>query len=220
MALTSSDAFTYASCGSLDENSAAIYDETLRGYYDNIKVTSGWLSETIDRVKKSHDIFMKSRMWEFGKSLSSNEGRYVGRFEIGYLGDLPYQQQAIGMMRDIIMANPMMMELYEQGRVAGYDRLFNDLNSGIGRDNFFYNKVMDGYLHKDKEDKLTHTVYRNNRDSYTHYNTRERFGALKTWRASNQHISKGNDPSSIVNNKIRSVEEGLKFLEELNKPKE
>lgn len=213
--LSSAQAFGYAASGSMNEQVAAIYDKQFNNYYDNINPNlGGWLGDAVKTVKESHDLFMRSRLWELGNKLKGNDGMYVGRYEIGYLGGLTYQQSAEGYMRDIIMANPTMMNLYEAGRVEGYDRELHALNNGVGRDNFFFNKVNNGYLTKE-EGTLKHTRFLSTRDNMTSYSTRERHDSHRTWRASDIHIQNGYDPSSITGNKLLSVEAGLEVLKNL-----
>lgn len=214
--ITSSQAFVYAASGSMNEHVANIYNQQFNSYYNNLGTNlTGWLGETIQTVKNEHDYFMRSRMWELGTKLRGNEGMFVGRYEIGYLGDVIYQQAAEGFMRDIIMANPIMMELYQQGRVSGYDGDINRLNCGIGRDNYYYNKVQNGYLNNDNG-VYKHTTFKTTRDNMTSYSVRERHNAHRTWRASNIHIENGYDPSSIEGEKLYTVEQGLERLKKLN----
>lgn len=213
-------AFTFGVCGSMSPQLANQFDNQMNDFFKSQGHLSGWLGEKLQQVKESHNHFMKSHMWEFSRLNDMKEGQFVGRFEIGYLSEVQYQQQATGFMRDIIMANPNMGRLYDEGRVSGYDSEFK-LDMGIARDNYYYNKVQDGRVRLDEERgdiSLTHFI--SSRDSFLRYTTKQRKDAYRTWRASDIHIGRGLDPSNILGGDILSVEDGLKFLEERNKPKE
>lgn len=216
--MNATSAFTRACSGSLTDESAGVFDQFMSGFYDRYQNLTGWLSNTLDVVKETHQNFMESRMWEFSNRINGKEGMYVGRFDIGYLSEVQYQQQATGFMRDYIMANPLLMELYEKDRVSGYDGEFGDLCTGVGRENYYYNKSMDGKVHYDEEGKsLTRTVFNSTRDSLTRLSFKERADIQRTWRATNIHIANNLfDPTSIENKNILSLEEvqALKEKEE------
>lgn len=216
--MNATSAFTRACSGSLTDESAGVFDQFMSGFYDRYQNLTGWLSNTLDVVKETHQNFMESRMWEFSNRINGKEGMYVGRFDIGYLSEVQYQQQATGFMRDYIMANPLLMGLYEEDRVSGYDGEFGDLCTGVGRENYYYNKSMDGKVHYDEEGKsLTRTVFNSTRDSLTRLSFKERADIQRTWRATNIHIANNLfDPTSIENKNILSLEEvqALKEKEE------
>lgn len=218
--MSSSAAFGYAASGSMNEQVASIYNQQMQNYYNSFGNATGWLGETIEKVRSEHDYFMRSRLWEFGKKLKNGEGTFVGRYEIGYLSGLDSQRDAVGLMRDVIMANPMMGELYKEGRVSGYAGDLSNLNFGIGRENRLFNRINNGYLDH-TEEGTKHTQFLSTRNKMTSLSAKERHDAHRTWRATNVHIEQGYDPSiSIIGDmegKILTVEEGLKMLEELNK---
>lgn len=216
--INATSAFTRAASGSMTDASAGVFDQFMNNFYSRYDNLSGWLGDTLTSVKEAHNNFMNSRMWEFSNRLNASDGKYVGRFEIGYLSDVQYQQQATGFMRDYIMANPMMMALYEQDQISGYEGDFSDLNTGCGRGNYFYDKAMDGKNHFDKETHtLTRTHFSNSRDNLTHLTFSERVDIHRTWQASNIHIAKNLfDPSSTMGGNILSLEE----VAELKKEKE
>lgn len=202
-------AFMRASSGSMTDNSAAVFNDYMTSMYQKYDNLTGWLGETLNTVKDAHNSFMNSRMWEFSNRVKGKDGQYVGRFEIGYLSDIGYQQQAVGFMRDYMMANPLAMELYQQDRISGFDGDFHPACSGIGRDNYFYNRSVDGKVMYDKEEQtLNRTVYNSSRDNLTHLSFSERVDIHRTWQATNLHLAKNLfDPTSILNEKILSVEE-------------
>lgn len=202
-------AFMRGSSGSLTERSAAVFDQHMSGLYQKYEGLTGWLGETLNTVKEAHNHFMNSRMWEFGNRLNGKDGTYVGRFEIGYLSEAKYQQQATGFMRDYIMANPMAMELFLDERISGYDGDFSEACTGIGRDNYFYNRAMDGKVVFDEEaETLTRSSFTSSRDSMSQLSFRERADIQRTWQATNIHLLKNLfDPTSIAGGNILSVEE-------------
>lgn len=202
-------AFMRATSGSMTDASANVFNQHMSSLYDKYQNLTGWLGNALTNVKEQHENFMNSRMWEYSSRMKGKDGQYVGRFEIGYLSEAKYQQQATGFMRDYIMANPLLMELYEQERVSGYDGDFSDYNTGIGRDNYFYNRSMDGRVNFDKEENtLIRTVYNSSRDSLTHLSFSERVDIHRTWKATNLHIAKNLfDPTNITGGDILSLEE-------------
>lgn len=207
--MNATSAFSRACSGSLTEASAGAFNNFMTGFYEKYDNLSGWLGETLNSVKEAHTNFMNSRMWEFSNRINGKDGQYVGRFEIGYLSEVQYQQQATGFMRDYIMANPALMGLYLEDRVSGYDGDFNALCNGIGRDNYFYNKALDGRVMFDKEEHtLNRTQYTSSRDQLTHLTFSERVDIHRTWQATNLHIAKNLfDPTSVTGGHILSEEE-------------
>lgn len=202
-------AFVRGSSGSMTDSSANALNSYMTSLYQKYDNLTGWLGETLESVKDAHKNFMNSRMWEFSNRINGKDGQYVGRFEIGYLSEVQYQQQATGFMRDYIMANPVLMELYQGDQVSGYGGDFHDLCTGLGRENYFYNRSVDGKLmYDDEEQTLTRTVFNSSRDTLTHLTFSERVDIHRTWQATNLHIAKNLfDPTSIENGNILSVEE-------------
>lgn len=207
--INATSAFTRACSGSMTDASAGVYNTFMSNFYSKYENLTGWLSDTLDTVKEAHTNFMNSRMWEFGNRINGKDGQYVGRFEIGYLSEVEYQQQATGFMRDYIMANPAMMSLYQEERISGYGGDFSDLCTGIGRDNYYFNKAMDGKVHFDKEaNTLIRTNYSNSRDNLSHLTFSERVDIHRTWQATNLHIAEGLfDPSGCSGDKVLTLEE-------------
>lgn len=216
--LNVTSAFSRACSGSMTESSAAQFNNYMSGFYEKYDNLSGWLGETLTSVKEAHTSFMNSRMWEFSNRVNGKDGQYVGRFEIGYLSEVKYQQQATGFMRDYIMANPLLMGLYLEDRVSGYDGDFNALCSGLERENYFYAKSIDGKVMYDKEEQtLNRTVFSSSRDQLTHLTFSERVDIHRTWQATDLHIAKNLfDPTSVMGGNILSVEEA----EELRKKRD
>lgn len=216
--LNATSAFTRGVSGSMTDASAGAYDRYMAGFYEKYDNLSGWLGDTLNSVKDAHKSFMESRMWEFSNRMNGKDGQYVGRFDIGYLSEARYQQQATGFMRDYIMANPLLQQLWLDERVSGYDGDFNHLCSGIGRDNYYYNKALDGKVHFDSEaNTLTRTNFTHSRDNMTHLTFKERVDIHRTWQATNLHIAANLfDPTSVIGGDILSMEE----VEELRRKAE
>lgn len=218
--LNVTSAFTRACSGSMTEGSAAAFNGYMNNFFSKYDNLTGWLADTFESVKEAHSDFMSSRMWEFSNRINGKDGQFVGRFEIGYLSEVQYQQQAQGFMRDYIMANPTMMELYQNEQVSGWDGDFSSLCTGVGTDNYFYNKAMDGKVHfqdseKEEDRTLTRTDYYSSRDELSHLSFSERVDIHRTWQATNMHVLKGLfDPTSITNEKIYSLEEVAKRKED------
>lgn len=211
-----------ASSGSLTDASAGAFDNYMSSLYQKYDNLTGWLGETLNSVKEAHGNFMNSRMWEFSNRINGKDGTYVGRFEIGYLSEVQYQRQATGFMRDYIMANPTIMALYQDDRIEGWGGDFENLCSGIGRDNYYYNRAMDGkVVFDEKENTLNRTVFNSSRDSLTHLGFSERVDIHRTWQASNVHIANNLfDPTSIAGGNILSLEEVEELRKQAEKPVE
>ena len=199
-------AFNRGCGGSLSSEAAQVYDSFMGNMLQKYENLSGWLSETVDSVKKAHNNFMSSKMWEFSNRIG-RQGHYVGRFEIGYLSEVQFQQQATGFMRNYILANPTMMALYETEQISGYDGDFSDMCSGVSHGNYYYDKAMDGIVTQNENDEYFYRTYHTSLDEGTHLSPRERFDIQRTWRASDIHIKNLFDPSNIVGGNVLSLEE-------------
>lgn len=199
-------AFSMGIAGGMSEHAAGVYNRFMGNMFEKYQNLSGWLSGAVDNAVQAHENFMNSRMWEFSKRIG-NDGHFVGRFEVGYLSEVQYQQQATGFMRNFILANPEMWALYDAERVSGYDGDFSDRCNGVGRDNYYYNKAMDGLVHK-VDDHMLRTHFNSSVDNYTHLSAMERINVQRTWSATNIHIAKNLfDPTSVTGDKILSIEE-------------
>lgn len=209
--MNATSAFSRGCGGSLSAQAAESFSNYMGSIYSRYQNLSGWLGDTLESVKRDHQNFMDSRMWEFSKRLG-NDGQFVGRFEIGYLGDAKYQQQAQGFMRNYIMANPLMAALYQDGRASGYNGEISQLCNGVGRENYYYNKAIDGMMMVGDDGELTRTDYHTSRDGRVSLSVRERVDIHRTWNASNIHIAAGLfDPSNTKGDNFLSEEEVAKL---------
>lgn len=202
-------AFTHGCSGAMSEQTAGMLDTFLTGLYSGYQGLTGWLGDAVNTVKESHEKFMNSRMWEFSKRINGADGKWVGAFDIGYLSDIKYQQQATGFMRNYIMANPMAMEMYLQEQISGYGGDFANLCVGVGEENFYYRQAMHGLLnYNTEENTLCRTLYNDSRNGGEHISFSNRVDIQRTWRATNQHLLAGLfDPTSIDNDDILTLEQ-------------
>lgn len=207
--MNSADAFSFSISGSHTESSINRYADYLNRANAVLGRFGGWLGDQAVRNMESFDNFLSSRAWEMGKRLLNKEdGEFVGRYSIGYLGSVNAQQQADGYMRDVIMANPIIQQLYLDGEVEGYGGEFSHFCSGIGADNLIWRRMFDGVVNLDKVEevnRLRRTSY--NDSAVGKYSYRDKVYAHKTHAASNHHIattqfditsSKGNKRTSFL----------------------
>lgn len=205
--MNATSAFSMGTSGSLSAGAAEAYDAYMGNIYSRYGNLDGWLGETLKTVKTEHQNFMNSRMWEFSKRVNK-DGHFVGRFEIGYLGDAVFQSKATGLMRNYIMANPEVMQLYLDERISGFGGEFSSLCHGLGRDNYYYNKSIDGMNIFNAETGLSRTDYHTSRDGGTSLTARERMDIARTWNASNVHIARNLfDMTSVEGYDILTLEQ-------------
>jgi len=189
--LNSADAFSFSISGSHTESSINRYADYLNRANTVLGRFGGWLGDQATRNMESFDNFLSSRAWEMGKRLlSKDDGEFVGRYSIGYLGSVNAQQQADGYMRDVIMANPIIQQLYLDGEVNGYDGEFSHFCSGIGADNLIWRRMFDGVVNLTKEEEVNRLSRVSYNDSAVgKYSYRDKVYAHKTHAASNHHIA-------------------------------
>lgn len=204
------DAFSFSCAGAIDEGRMRQYANYVQMNYDNVKSLGGWLGQEAEKTMTKFTQFMNSRAWELSKILTGNgDGEYVGRFDVGYLGSLGAQQQALGFMRDYIMANPLVMQAYLDERISGYDGSFSPYCQSVGVDNPYYRNATHGIVRTELHEEQNRTLF-------SHYNDvrgnglsfRERSDVMRTWKASNHHLaSQLFDFTSSSNEKMKGGEE-------------
>lgn len=189
--MNSADAFSFSISGSHTESSINRYADYLNRANSAIGRFGGWLGDQAARNMESFDNFLSSRAWEMGKRLLNKEdGEFVGRYSIGYLGSVNAQQQADGYMRDVIMANPIIQQLYLDGEINGYGGEFSHFCSGIGEDNLIWRRMFDGVVNLTKKEDVNHLSRASYSDSAVgKYSYRDKVYAHKTHAASNHHIA-------------------------------
>lgn len=189
--MNSADAFSFSISGSHTEASINRYADYLNRANQALGRFGGWLGDQAARNMESFDNFLQSRAWEMGKRLLNKEdGEFVGRYSIGYLGSLGAQQNAEGYMRDIIMANPIVQQLYLDGELEGYGGEFSHFCAGIGKDNLIWRRMFDGVVNLTKEDEVNRLTRASYSDSAVgKYSYRDKVYAHKTHAASNHHIA-------------------------------
>lgn len=189
--MNSADAFSFSISGSHTESSISRYADYLNRANNALGRFGGWLGDQAARNMESFDNFLSSRAWEMGKRLLNKEdGEFVGRYSIGYLGSVNAQQNADGYMRDVIMANPIIQQLYLDGEVNGYDGDFSHFCSGIGADNLIWRRMFDGVVNLTREEEVNRLSRVSYNDSAVgKYSYRDKVYAHKTHAASNHHIA-------------------------------
>lgn len=189
--MNSADAFSFSISGSHTESSINRYADYLNRANSALNRFGGWLGDQAAKNMESFDNFLSSRAWEMGKRLLNKEdGEFVGRYSIGYLGSMNAQQQADGYMRDVIMANPIIQQLYMDGEVDGYGGEFSHFARGIGEENLIWRRMFDGVVNLTKQDEVNHLSRVSYNDSAVgKYSYRDKVYAHKTHAASNHHIA-------------------------------
>jgi hypothetical protein len=191
--MNSAHAFSYAVSGSYTENQMQKYADYVNNSTQAFQQAGGWLAQQATNALEGFNSYMTSRAWEMGKRLlGKSDGDYVGRFEVGYLGSVAGLQGAQGFMRDYIMAHEGLHQDYLDEKISGYDGVFSPLNVGIGQENIFWRRAMNGLLHLETKDDVT-------RLKHAHYlessggglSFRERVDVQKTWTAVGYHRTKG-----------------------------
>lgn len=205
--MNSADAFSFSISGSHTETSISRYADYLNRTNSALGRFGGWLGDQAARNMESFDTFLQSRAWEMGKRLLNKEdGEFVGRYSIGYLGSVSAQQNADGYMRDVIMANPIIQQLYMDEEIDGYGGEFSHFCKGIGADNLIWRRMFDGVVNLDKLEevnRLRRTSY--NDSAVGKYSYRDKVYAHKTHAASNHHIATTQfDITSSAGNKRKS----------------
>lgn len=211
MRMSVSSAFNRTACGTISSQSAQGYDHFMRDYYASLQAKGGWVSEIVTQVLDEHTRFMNSRMWEFGRLGRSDIGNYVGQYEIGYLRTLQAQQCAKGYMCSVIMANPMVSEYFDAGRINGFsNETLHQFCTGQGEDNYFYRKITDSTLTASKDSFPTqYKRYISTRDKLTTLSENEREDALRTWRSTEYYLENGYDPTNINAERVKTPEEAM-----------
>lgn len=191
--MNSASAFTYAISGAGTEQQMNIYSKYVNDTMAKFQNIGGWLGEQASKTLAGYNDFVKSRAWEMSKRLfGDTSGDYVSRFDIGYLGSLEGLQQAEGYMRDYIMAHPLVMQGYLDETLEGYGGEFSSFCTGLGEDNIYYRRGMNGVLNLIKEEDeitLRRTHYQESMGKGLSF--RDRVNIQDTWRAVDKHMAEG-----------------------------
>lgn len=208
--MKSANAFSYAISGSFTDEAINKYAQYVNNTTAMFQNASGWLGEQAKKTMSNFDTFLNSRAWEMGKRLlGKNDGEYVSRYSIGYLGNLESIQQAEGYMRDYIMAHPVLHQMYLDEEIEGYGGEFSHFCAGVGADNLFYRRSMNGLLNLEMIDETAHLRHTHYHDTLGGQLTfRERVDVQKTWAAVNHHLAGSLfDLTSAEGNKRKSAQE-------------
>lgn len=190
--MNSAHAFTYAMSGSFTdqqmEQNAAYVSQNVSA----LQGAGGWLAGQATKIMDGFSNFLNSRAWELGKRLvGEDKGNYVGRFDIGYLGTSESILGAQGLMTNYIMANPLHMQAFLDGRIEGYDDLHTRC-VGVGIVNPYYRKARHGVLDLqvvEGKNVLSHSHFT---DSGTEALAFRDIAAIdRTWSAADYHRAKG-----------------------------
>lgn len=183
-------AFGLACSGSVSDNTMGNYAEFVKVNIDKAKALGGWIGEQANRTLDGFNNFLNSKAWELSSRISNDDGKWVGRFDVGYLCGYEAQSSSVGFMRDYIMANPIIMQQYLDENICGFGGEFSNHNSGIAEDNLFYRKATSGlvmgdsktgYYRKDFVDSL----------SPDPLSFRQRVDIRRTWESSNLILANG-----------------------------
>lgn len=208
--MNAADAFSFSCAGAIDEGRMRQYAGYVQMNFDNVKGMGGWLAKEAEKTLDRFSNFMNSRAWELSKILTGNgDGEYVGRFDIGYLGSLNAQQQAQGFMRDYIMANPLVMQMYLDGGLEGYGGDFSQFCNSVGKNNVFYRNATHGIVQTETKDDVQKTWFSHFGDvPGTGMSFREQADIMRTWKATNHLIgSQLFDMTSPSNKKMNEDNE-------------
>ena len=194
--MDSTQAFSLACSGRISDQTMNYYAEFVNNSLSKFQGLTGWVGEQAKKTLDGFNDFFNSRAWELSSRISK-ENQYVGRFDIGILTSAEAQYNAVGFMRDYIMANPLVMQGYIDGVLQGYGGDFSHLNTGIGEDNIFYRKATNGMLlsYDVKEGDNTYKQYyhKHYMDSISNdpLSFRNRYDIQRTWNASNRMLAEG-----------------------------
>lgn len=190
--MNSANAFIYACSGSYNEDQMNKYSSFVNQNVSQFQQMGGWLAEQANKTLDGFNAFLSSKAWELGKRLLNKvDGDYVGRFDIGYLGSLEALQGAQGFMRDYVMAHTGVMQGYLDETLEGYGGEFSAFCTGVGEENLFYRRAMDGVLNLttvDDKPKLQHTHYYESVGGGLSF--RQKVDIHKTWNAIDSHMAK------------------------------
>lgn len=208
--MNSANAFMYACSGSYNEEQMKNYSSFVNQNVAQFQQMGGWLAQQATKTLDGFNNFLNSRAWEMGKRLlNKSDGEHVGQFEIGYLGSVGALQGASGFMRDYVMAHRGIMEGYLDETLEGFGGDFSTHCNGVGEDNIFYRRSMNGLLNLETVDDkptLRHTHYHETLGGGLSF--RERVDIAKTWRALDHHLANGLfDVTSIEGKELPKKEE-------------
>ena len=205
--MNSANAFSYAISGSFTEETINQYADYVNNTTAMLQNMGGWLGEQAKKTLSNFDNFLNSRAWEMSKRLlSTQDGEYVSRYSIGYLGSVSALQGAQGYMRDYIMAHPGLQQQYLDGEIEGYGGEFSHFCTGVGESNIFYRRSMNGILNLSEVDGKQHLRHTHYHDSLSgSLSFRERVDIHKTWTAIDHHrLTSAFDITSEAGNKLKT----------------
>lgn len=194
--MDSTMAFGLACSGKVSEQTMNYYANFVHGSLEKFQGLGGWIGEQAKKSLDGFNNFLNSRAWEMSSRLA-RDNDWVGRFDIGVLTSVEAQYNAVGFMRNYIMANPLVMQGYLDGELFGYEGDLCPYNNGVGEDNPYYRRATDGMLlfNEVEVDGVTQQQFYHKHfiDSISsdRLSYRNRYDIQRTWSASNRMLAAG-----------------------------
>lgn len=190
--MNSAHMFSHAISGSFTDQQMQQNAEYVNQQLGAAQQLGGWLAKQAGNILEGFNKFLDSRAWEFSRRLDGYDGdRFLGHFEIGYLGSADAIMGAQGLMANYIMANPKHMQAFLDGQIKGYEGL-SPLCKGIGAENMFFRKARHGVMEFEVTDDVVsskHSHYMDMGNDILSF--RHRSAIDCTWAAADHHRAKG-----------------------------
>jgi hypothetical protein len=175
--------------------------EFFRDRLDKVTRTAGnFASRYLSRAKEALDNFDFSSIRDRVEGMRSRFGKRWDEDRILPLVDLSDFQDAKPMNRAIVMAFPRYRKLWYEGRVDGYDGLYeDDERDSIGREHDMYREIYNGAYVEGEEGEDTFVTYLGVVDEYgdAKFNIVEKDDARCTHRTLAEILDRGKqDPGS------------------------
>lgn len=192
MSTNSAHMFSHAISGSFSDQQMQQNAQYVQQQLGAAQQMGGWLAKQAESIADSFNKFMDSRMWELSRRLDGKDGdRFLGHFEIGYLGSPDAILGAEGLMANYIMANPAHALAFKEGKIKGYEGL-SPMCTGIGAENLFFRKARHGVMEMEMQDNVPVSHHSHFQDmGGTFLSFRDRTAIDMTWTAADHHRAKG-----------------------------
>lgn len=203
-------AFVMSTCGEVTDQQMSIYHQQVYNNYTQVKAAGGWMAEGADKAYSEFSRFVESREWEMSGRMNATSGNErLGAYAIGRLVTMQGIQAAEGMMRDYIMSMPGVMEAYQAEELSGWEGAFSDWCNGVGEDNIYYRRQMNGLLNFREHEGNQQAYYKHYIDSVasTQLSVRERLDLAVTRHAVNHHLANSLFDLTSADNRKRPTDE-------------
>lgn len=132
------------------------HPSTLTYFQDSINnaisATQHTGSQFFDKAKEAYNNFFGHEAMRRAKAAIYRAGSVFIQDEIIELRDLSMIQFAQEQMRNYIMSDPHIQNLYQKNLIEGYAERYSNLENGAsGEDSQFYRAVHDGLVYEDEE---------------------------------------------------------------------